>query len=82
MTEDAHSPTNAGPEPTPTVGAGEATFSQPAGTAAGSGWATPGDVPTGEGAGASGGADRPELLAGAAFAGGFVAAMILKRLGR
>jgi hypothetical protein len=27
-------------------------------------------------------ADRPELLVGAAFAGGFVAAMILKRFGR
>jgi hypothetical protein len=27
-------------------------------------------------------ADRPEILAGAAFAGGFFAAMILKRLGR
>jgi hypothetical protein len=27
-------------------------------------------------------ADRPEVLAGAAFAGGIVAAMILKRLGR
>jgi hypothetical protein len=27
-------------------------------------------------------ADRPEILAGAAFAGGFVAALVLKRLGR
>jgi hypothetical protein len=27
-------------------------------------------------------ADRPELLVGAAFAGGFVAAMILRRFGR
>jgi hypothetical protein len=27
-------------------------------------------------------AERPEVLVGAAFAGGFVAAMILKRLGR
>jgi hypothetical protein len=26
--------------------------------------------------------ERPELLAGAAFAGGLVAALILKRLGR
>jgi hypothetical protein len=26
--------------------------------------------------------ERPELLAGAAFAGGFAAALILKRLGR
>jgi hypothetical protein len=28
------------------------------------------------------GAERPELLVGAAFAGGFVAAMILRRFGR
>ena len=34
-----------------------------------------GDAPSGEGA------ERPELLVGAAFAGGLALAMILKRLG-
>jgi hypothetical protein len=62
------------PEPTPTVSAAEATWSRPAGSAA------PPPVsasPSGEAL-----ADRPEVLVGAAFAGGLVAAMILKRLGR
>ena len=37
MTEDLHSPTTAGPEPTPVVGAADASFEQPAGSAAGGG---------------------------------------------
>jgi hypothetical protein len=48
-----------------------------------------GDAPFGEGASASPGAlaaafppDRPERAAGAAFAGGLVLALILKRLAR
>jgi hypothetical protein len=41
----------------------------------------PGLPPVAESGGAGAG-DRPELAVGAAFAGGFVLAMILKRLGR
>jgi hypothetical protein len=59
-----------GPEPTPTVGASDASYSHPPGSAA----------PSADGG--AGVADRPEVLAGAAFAGGLAAAMILKRLGR
>jgi hypothetical protein len=61
------------PEPTPTVSAAEASWSRPAGSAA----QTPTSAPTGDAL-----ADRPEVLVGAAFAGGFVAALFLKRLGR
>jgi hypothetical protein len=84
MTEDPHTPTSAGPtpekltaeagatapQPTPTVPASEASWSRPPGTAAAEGAA---ETPM---------ADRPEVLVGAAFAGGLVAAQILKRLGR
>jgi hypothetical protein len=70
MTEDLHSPTTAGPEPTPTVDASQATDEHPAGTA----------LPAGGLPAAA--AERPEILVGAAFAGGLVAALILKRLGR
>jgi hypothetical protein len=82
VSEDAHSPTTAGPEPaeaaaqapdapvqpTPTVGAGQASYGQPAGSAL------------------LGGPDavdpHPEKLVGAAFAGGLVAALFLKGLAR
>jgi hypothetical protein len=74
VSEDLHSPTTAGPEPTPVVGAGEATTDRPAGTAANSGLPGPlANLPVEE---------HPEILVGAAFAGGIVAAFILKRLGR
>jgi hypothetical protein len=75
MSEDLHSPTTAGPEPTPVVGAGAASTAHPAGTAA-NGGGLPGplaNLPIEE---------HPEILVGAAFAGGVVAAFILKRLGR
>jgi hypothetical protein len=75
VSEDLHSPTTAGPEPTPVVGAGDATTEHPAGTAA-NGFALPGplaNLPVEE---------HPEILVGAAFAGGIVAAFILKRFGR
>ena len=74
MSEDLHSPTTAGPQPTPVVGEGDAS-GQPPGTAAGGG-ALPGplaNLPVEE---------HPEILVGAAFAGGIVAAFLLKRLGR
>jgi hypothetical protein len=77
MTEDLHSPTTAGPEPTPVVTPAEATPQHPAGTAAGGAPASgplanlPVDVE-----------EHPEILVGAAFVGGVLAAMILKWLGR
>jgi hypothetical protein len=75
VSDDLHSPTTAGPEPTPVVGAAEATTERPPGTAA-NGIALPGplaNLPVEE---------HPEILVGAAFAGGVVAAFILKRFGR
>jgi hypothetical protein len=74
---DLHSPTNAGPtpEPTPTVSPSDATTQRPAGTAA------PAASFDSSSAGASA-AERPEVLVGAAFAGGLITAMLLKRLGR
>ena len=73
MTEDLHSPTTAGPtpQPTPTVTVTRATPAGPPGTAAGESESLPLGIPP----------DRPEFLVGAAFAGGLVAAIILKRLG-
>jgi hypothetical protein len=74
MSDDRHSPTTAGPtpEPTPTVTAVAASTAYPAGTADTSESSElPFGIPP----------DRPEILVGAAFAGGLVAAFILKRLG-
>jgi len=78
---DPHSPTTAGPSPTPapspTVPAAEATAARPAGSAVAPAAAhgqddeLPFGIPP----------DRPEILVGAAFAGGLLAAFILKRLG-
>jgi hypothetical protein len=87
MSDDIHSPTTAGPtpEPTPTVGAAGATPAHPAGTAVATAAAA---TSSGTGAGEGEGElpfgippDRPEILVGAAFAGGVLAAIILKRLG-
>jgi len=75
MTDDRHSPTTAGPtpQPTPTVTVTRSTPVNPAGSAA---------PPDEEGALPFGiPPDRPEILVGAAFAGGLVAAIILKRFG-
>ncbi len=77
MTDDRHSPTTAGPsptpppEPTPTVTAVASTPARPAGTAADGPSELPFGIPP----------DRPEILVGAAFAGGLVAAFILRHLG-
>ena len=75
MSTDPHRPTTAGPTPppSPTVAAGQSTPTLPAGSdAAGSAEdKLPLGVP----------ADHPEYLVGAAFAGGFLAAFVLKRLG-
>jgi hypothetical protein len=76
MSDDRHSPTTAGPtpEPTPTVTVVASSPAHPAGTAAAGESSSP-ELPFGIPP------DRPEILVGAAFAGGFVAAFILKRLG-
>jgi hypothetical protein len=82
VSEAPYSPTAAGPEPaeaaaqapdspaqpTPTVGAGQATYGQPAGSALLGG---PEAVDP-----------HPERLVGAAFAGGLVGALLLKGLAR
>ena len=73
MTEDLHSPTTAAP--TPGIEPGGAEDARPGGTAS-DGIPLPGplaNLPVDE---------HPEILVGAAFAGGIVAAFILKRLGR
>jgi hypothetical protein len=73
VTEDLHSPTTAGP--TPGVEPGGPEDARPGGTAS-NGVALPGplaNLPVEE---------HPEILVGAAFAGGMVAAFILKRFGR
>jgi hypothetical protein len=74
MTDDRHSPTTAGPspEPTPTV---TVVASSPAVPPPGTAADAPSELPFGIPP------DRPEILVGAAFAGGLVAAFILKRLG-
>jgi hypothetical protein len=75
VTEDLHSPTNAGPQPTPGIQPGGAEDARPGATAT-NGVALPGplaNLPVDE---------HPEILVGAAFAGGIVAAFVLKRLGR
>jgi hypothetical protein len=66
---EAHSPTSAGPDPTPVVGAGEASFGQPAGSALLDGG--PAGAPEDP---------HPEKQVGKAFAGGLGAAILLKIL--
>ena len=63
MSGDVHTPTNAGPGPTPAI---------------------PGDMPAGAARPDFASAledEHPEILVGAAFLGGVVAAFILKRFG-
>jgi hypothetical protein len=68
---DPHSPTTAGPEPTPVVGAAEATWNQPAGSALLDGGAAGAPVDP-----------HPEKQVGIAFAGGIGAAIVLKILAK
>jgi hypothetical protein len=71
VTEDLHSPATAGPVPPSAVGSIRAGGERPA-----NGGPLPGplaNLPVDE---------HPEILVGAAFAGGLVAALVLKRLGR
>jgi hypothetical protein len=75
VSDDLHTPTNAGPQPTPGVRATGAEDARP-GDAASDGGPLPGplaNLPVDE---------HPEILVGAAFAGGLVAAFVLKRFGR
>jgi hypothetical protein len=58
------------PEPTPVIPASESSFRRPPGTA----------LPAGEPAETGDMASRPEVLAGAAFAGGLVFAMLVRRV--
>lgn len=69
MSDDLHAPTSAGPQPD-------------------TAWTPVGDGVTGQSDTAADdplaalAAERPEVLVGAAFAGGVLAALILRRLGR
>jgi hypothetical protein len=90
VTEDLHAPTTAAPTPGPVTHAGATSATGDEGEGGPSAADRLGGK-VGEareklagGAGSAGQLteERPELLAAAAFAGGFVAAMILKRLGR
>ncbi|HEY8637685.1 MAG TPA: hypothetical protein VIL64_00490 [Solirubrobacteraceae bacterium] len=85
MSDDVHSPTNAGPDPAdkgPTFeveGDKGPTFEPPvAGSEAPAG---AGMLGTGPQPGPSAAGQHPEVLVGAALAGGFLAALIIKRLG-
>jgi hypothetical protein len=75
VTDDLHSPTTAGPQPTSGVRPTGVDDARP-GAAASNGGQLPGplaNLPLDE---------HPEILVGAAFAGGLVAAFVLKRFGR
>jgi hypothetical protein len=96
VSDDLHTPTTAAPTPGEQVGAAQPPASQPstgekilgsapepvthAAQSAAAAAASARETVTGYAANAQ--SDRPELLAGAAFAGGVLAAMILKRLSR
>jgi hypothetical protein len=75
MTDERHSPTTAAPSPTPAttppVTVVAPTPAPPPAAAAEGSSELPFGIPP----------DRPEILVGAAFAGGLVAAFILRRLG-
>jgi len=57
------------PEPTPVIPVAQSSFRQPPGTA----------LPSDQPADAGGLTSRPEVLAGAAFAGGLAVAMLIRR---
>jgi hypothetical protein len=88
VSDDIHTPTNAGPSE---IGewrpqAAATTGSEATGDLFASGSSTPdgatlGEPPAMAGADLAEGPERPELLVAGAFAGGLVAAMILRRLG-
>ena len=69
------------PQPTPVVTPSEADRRQPAGTAAGESGPAAAVAKVNQTVQQTSD-ERPEVLVGAAFAGGFLFALILKRLGR
>ena len=78
MTDDLHSPTTAGPTPeAEPVTTGEPAPGTPG--AAGAAWTPPGAAKP---SGLAEIAQRPEAQLGAAFAGGVVAAILLRRFSR
>ncbi len=85
MTDDIHTPTNAGP---PEIGqwnprapgSSEATSEIFASDSTGLDGATLGEPPAMAAPDLAEGPERPELLVAGAFAGGLVAAMILRRI--
>ena len=75
MSDDLHSPTTAGPSPAAPSLRPTRRLEQPPADRRGGGRCRAAREPAGR-------AEQPEVLVGAAFAGGLVAAIILKRLGR
>jgi hypothetical protein len=79
VTDDVHSPTTAAPMPPPTQPAGGATGAPAPGGDESSG---PQQLAAGAKKALDGATERPEALVGAAFAGGVVFALLLKRITR
>jgi hypothetical protein len=75
MSDDRHSPTTAAPSPTPEPTPAVAVVAAPTPDQSATADDQPSELPLGIPS------DRPEILVGAAFAGGLVAAFILRRLG-
>ena len=75
MTDDLHTPTNAGPDPGDTGEPSANPFGEPSTT-------PPAASRSYDGGTAAASAPRPEVMVAAAFAGGLIFAQILKRLGR
>jgi len=81
MSTDPHAPTAAGPSPTPGAGSPPA-GTLPFGLSEKLPPAVTEKIPPETAAKASELAERPEVLVGAAFAGGILAAQLLKLVGR
>ena len=81
MTDDLHTPVTAAPSPV--VAPADAAPGRPAGSVAAGGSDTSGPQQAVAGAqqAVQGAAEKPEVLVGAAFAGGFIFAFLLKRIG-
>jgi len=82
VSDDLH--TSATAAPSPVVTSADAGPGRPAGSAAvgESGSSGPQQAVASAQQAVQGAAEKPEVLVGAAFAGGFVAAFLLKRIGR
>jgi hypothetical protein len=75
MSADPHAPTTAGPTPVPTGTVADAPATAPPGGSVAASGGEANELPFGIPP------DHPEILVGAAFAGGLLAAIILKRFG-